>query len=89
MKCPESRVIWEAFAREGLGTKGLLSRYKDWIQQIIRDHKNDADWPTKFITSLWWIWKWRNVKERLEQPGSQNCKGNFTFSISYDLSFNG
>ena len=59
--CPEARHIWQTLAMQGLGQLGTDLNFEDWFRLNISNVGGDGDWPSKFLITLWYIWKWRNI----------------------------
>ncbi|KAJ8432816.1 hypothetical protein Cgig2_026146 [Carnegiea gigantea] len=64
--CNEAKQVWRYFEQLNQDCHDLRTGLEDWILYSINRTKPDIFWPTKFITTLWWLWRWRN----------ESCLGN-------------
>lgn len=61
-QCPAATSVWRKFP--GMHDYDLFRmNFDTWIMQNIKDDfTRDGDWPIVFVTTLWWLWKWRNCR---------------------------
>jgi len=43
-----------------LGQPSSNLSFEDWFEWNVRHNSDDNDWPTNFLITLWFIWKWHN-----------------------------
>ena len=53
-------MVWKSLATKGLSQLGGHLSLEDWIMSNLCNKTEDSYWPTKFLVTLWYIWKWRN-----------------------------
>ena len=58
--CPEANITWQAILAKGSGRLEANLNFKEWFLMNICDQGKDGNWPTKFLITMWYIWKWRN-----------------------------
>ncbi|KAJ8429835.1 hypothetical protein Cgig2_000163 [Carnegiea gigantea] len=66
--CSEAIGIWQYFERAGQGVHDPNIAVQEWIHRNITLVGTDGNWPIKFVTIVWWLWRWRNDKMLLELP---------------------
>jgi len=57
--CPKAREVWQELRIEGLRYIAGEEEFSKWIRQNLQRTHDDPDWSTKFMITLWYIWKWR------------------------------
>lgn len=62
-RCPKAMGIWNAVL--GPTARRILENlsWDEWLQANLKGDASmglRAEWPSRFIIRLWWIWRWRN-----------------------------
>ena len=57
--CPNAIAVWQALQQQGLYSSANNEGLHGWIQQNITGKHEDPNWPTKFLITMWCIWKWQ------------------------------
>ena len=60
-ECPHAKAIWRTLARRNLHCLYSGTSLHEWIEENVSGSHIDKDWSAKFITTLWYLWKWRNT----------------------------
>jgi len=58
--CSEARGVWNYFEQAGEGTHDPRLTMAEWIHRNVTMTRHNSQWPTKFVTTVWWLWRWRN-----------------------------
>ena len=57
--CPNATLTWQALqSHNPFGTDSNESR-EVWLKKNLTQQLGVPNWPTKFLITLWYIWKWR------------------------------
>ena len=59
--CSEAQRVWAFFFGNRMGIHGNRLGFREWIEENVMGCKHQEDWPTKFITTIWYLWKWQNA----------------------------
>ena len=57
--CPNAIEAWQGLQPQGVTGSTNNEGLYGWIQHNITRTHEDPDWPTKFLVTMWYIWKWR------------------------------
>jgi len=55
--CPNTTETWQAVQSHGVNAAKSNARLSIWLHHNISGQQEDPDWPTKFLITLWYIWK--------------------------------
>ena len=58
-RCPQAVGMWHALQAKGLYYLASDATCHQWVQLNMRGAHEDPDWPTKFMITVWYLWKWR------------------------------
>ena len=58
-QCLGAEEVWQSLQRKGIYCQFVQEDFKDWLQKNLAGMHQDSNWPAKFATTLWFIWKWR------------------------------
>jgi len=59
--CPNATGAWQAIQQQGSYSSANDEGLHVWLRQNIIGAHEDLDWLTKFLITVWYIWKWRCV----------------------------
>ena len=58
-RCPSARQVWTSLKDKKMDYLQDDLDFTEWFFHHARGVHEDANWATKFIITLWYIWKWR------------------------------
>ena len=58
-KCPHALLVWHALRQNGLRPVRPHLGLQEWFKCNATGVHEDPDWPTKFLSTTWSLWKWR------------------------------
>ena len=56
---PQANDVWSFLENKGFQCRALNMNVATWIKENTRLQKEDPSWPTKFLVTCWYLWKWR------------------------------
>ena len=59
--CPSAREVWHFLELQSMKYLAPDAFCNTWIEVNVTGCHNGADWATKFLTTIWYLWKWRNT----------------------------
>ena len=58
-ECPKAKEVWRGLQARGLRYTAGSASLQEWIYiNSLGDHE-DPKWQTKFLLTVWYLWKWR------------------------------
>ena len=83
--CPNARAVWQELSIEGLCYTAGEEEFSKWVRQNLHGTHDDPDWSTKFMITLWYIWKWRCKQCFNTDDESPREKGTFLLHKSSEI----
>ena len=75
--CPKARDVWASLTATGLDFSFDELNFMEWFFHNTGGNHADRDWSTKFLTTLWYLWKWTCSACLNDSRDIPNSKGNF------------
>ncbi|KAJ8426081.1 hypothetical protein Cgig2_006789 [Carnegiea gigantea] len=60
-RCSAAQSVWRLLAQQDVQCLCPVTPLNEWIKGNVQGCHKDSNWSTKFLTTLWYIWKWRNA----------------------------
>ena len=57
--CTNATMTWQAIHSHNVPGAESNEGRSTWLQHNLFNQLEDPNWPTKFLITLWYIWKWR------------------------------
>lgn len=57
--CPKAKEVWHDLHVYGVMDLAGEESFQQWLQQNLRLPRDDLEWPTKFMITVWYLWKWQ------------------------------
>ncbi|KAJ8420951.1 hypothetical protein Cgig2_010780 [Carnegiea gigantea] len=75
--CLKARDVWASLKAIGLDFVFDELNFMEWLIHNIRGSYADRDWSTKFLMTLWYLWKWRCLTCLNDSRDIPRSKGKF------------
>jgi len=75
--CPQAQDVWRWLVIQDMCSLALSTSCNAWIELNVRTMHNDREWPTKFLITMWYIWKWLNARCFHRKGDIPASKGSF------------
>ncbi|KAJ8451425.1 hypothetical protein Cgig2_017816 [Carnegiea gigantea] len=83
--CPQARDVWRWLAIQGMCSLASSASCNAWVELNVRTMHSDEEWPTKFLITMWYIWKWRNARCFHQEGDIPAEKGGFVLTRFKDI----